>query len=618
VNEPVGLTSADAAPPAGGGVDAAADGPGAPGGLGPGQGRPRRRRRWRTALLAVVVVFAVAAGWLVVRGVQAATALVHAQTIVRSMQADVSAASTSVVIARLPDLAKDAARARSATSDPIWWAAARLPGVGPDFAAVATVSAALDDVARAAGPTLAAIDTAALAQGMRGTDGRIDLQPLADAAPALARAASTTAAANASVAGIETRRLAGRLAGPVTQVQDGLTQVSGLLDNAARFAALLPPMLGADGPRTYLLLSLNSAELRTAGGIVGAVAVLRAENGSLNLVDQRTTADFPAVPATVLPLTPAELVVHTDRLGRWLQNTVMTPDFPRTAALVSQMWRTKTGGEVDGVIATDPVAVTYLLQATGAVVEPGGLRLGADNFLSALLHDSYLRLRDPLVADAFYTGVAATIFRAVGSGQGDARQVVQELGRAGGEHRIRVWSAHPAEERELRKTSAGGAFLSGGADDAAGVFLDDGTAGKVDYFLRTTAAVDTVTCDATSTTATVRLTLDYTPPADITAYPRYVTGFSGSDLPMGWVATNLTVYAPVGGTLGSSRLGDAAVGGLLASEGGRQVQVFTSRLAPGQSATYRFQLRTPGRVAALPVWVTPTLTSPGVLAAACP
>ena len=580
--------------------------------------RRRRRRAWRTVVLAAVLLVLAACGWLVFRGWQASTALVHAEGIVQDVRTSLADVDTGSIAGRLPELEADAAQARTATADPVWRVATHLPVVGPNFAAVATVSAALDDVARIAAPTLSGIDTIAEAQSLRGTDGRIDLAPLADAAPALARAATVVAAADASVAVIDTDRLLGPLAGPVEQVQSGLSEVSDLLDGAARFSGLLPPMLGLDGPRTYLLLSLNSAELRSAGGIVGAVAVLRADNGSLDLIDQRTTADFPKLADPVLPLTADERVVHTDQLGRRIQNSVMTPDFPRTAALVTQFWKNSTGQDVDGVIATDAVAVANLLKAIGPIEEPGGLRLTKDNFLDELLHESYLRLTDPIEADGFYTGVAATIFRAVGAGQGEARRVVEELGKAGSKHRLRVWSAHPEEQRELVRTSTGGSFLSGVADDAAGVFLNDGTAGKVDYFLTTDVNVEALTCDASTTTAVVRVDLSYDPPADIAAYPQYVTGFSGSDLPVGWSSTNLTVYAPVGGKLVEIRLDDGFVGGLQATEAGREVEVLTSRLAPGEKATYRFTVAAARAVPELPVWLTPTLTSPGVLVATCP
>lgn len=579
--------------------------------------RPRRRRVWQRALLTLLVLLVVATGWLVFRGAQAAIALVGAGQVVTEVRTGLSDVDTQAIAARVPDLQADAARARGATSDPVWRAAAHLPVVGPNFAAVATVSAALDDIASVAQPTLDGIDTIVGALSSRGDDGRIDLAPIADAAPSIARAATTVATAEASVAGIDPGHLVGPLAGPVERVQAGLSEMAGLFDAAAEVSSLAPPMLGADGPRTYLLLSLNSAELRSAGGIVGVVAELRAEDGKLDLVDQRTTADIRSAPAPVLPLSDAELRVHTDRLGRWLQDTVLTPDFPRTAELVSQFWRNNDGGEVDGVISMDPVVIAYLLKATGAVVEPGGMRLDSDNVLHELLRESYLRLPDPLEGDAFYKGVAAAIFGAVASGQGDAQRLMEELGRAGGEHRVRMWSVHPQEQRVLAQTPVGGAFLSGGADEAAGVFLNDGTAGKVDYFLRTDVSVEEVRCGPTSTTAVVRLDLAYDPPADIADFPVHVTGTSNSGLPTGWVATNITVYAPVGGALGSTRLGDRVVGGRRAAEGGREVEVLTSRLAPGERATYRFEIRTPGPAPELPFWLTPTLTSPGALAADC-
>ncbi|MGV8965585.1 MAG: DUF4012 domain-containing protein [Cellulomonas sp.] len=585
--------------------------------LGEARARRHRRRRWRTVALTLVLLLVIATGWLVFRGWQAATALVHAEGIVQDVRQSLADVDTQSIAGRLPELTADAAKAHSATADPVWWAASHLPFVGANFEAAATISAALDDVAQVAEPTLAGIDTIGKAQGLRGTDGRIDLAPLAAAAPTLERAAATVAAADTAVSRIDTGALLGPLVGPVEKVQGGMSEVSDLLGSAARFSALLPPMLGLDGPRTYLLLSLNSAELRSAGGIVGAVAVLHADNGSLDLIDQRTTADFPKLAEPVLPLTEDELTVYTNQLGRRLANTSMTPDFPRTAQLVTQFWRDSTGQEVDGVIATDAVAVANLLKATGPVVEPGGLKLSTKNFLDELLHKSYVRIPNPDKADAFYTGVAATIFRAVGAGQGEARQVVEELGKASGKHRLRVWSAHPEEQAQLAQTSAGGAFLSGGADDAAGVFLNDGTAGKVDYFLSTDVVVENVRCKAASTTATVRIDLAYDPPADITDYPKYVTGYSGSDLPVGWVATNLTAYAPVGGRIVRARLDEGVIGGLSATEAGREVEVLTSKLAPGGRATYRFEIQSPRAVDTLPIWLTPTLTSPGVLAATC-
>ena len=580
----------------------------------------RGSRRVRITLgvsAGVLGVVVIAGGWLGYRGLQAERALRSVGDVVKGLQSDIGAGRTQTLANELPAVQADAARARSATSDPVWRLAEHLPVVGDDLAAVHTVAAAVDDVARDALPAIARLGTVLSAQKIRGTDGRIDLTPLVDAAPTLALADTTTARARDAVDAIDTSRLMDRIAGPVGTVQDGLSKASAVLDAATQVATLLPPMLGADGPRTYLLLSLNSAELRSAGGIVGAVAVLHAENGSLDLVEQRTTPALPATAESVLPLTPDELRVHTDRLGRWIQDTVFTPDFPRTAQLVSAIWKRSTGEVVDGVIATDPVAVKYLLKATGPVAAPGGTKLRADNLLTVLLHDSYLAMKDPAVADEFYKGVAARIFRAVGGGQGDSRAVVEQLAKAVEERHLRIWSAHPEEQALLAPTSLSGGFLSGTDDAAAGVFLNDGTAGKLDYFLTTTYAVESMTCgkDGAPGSAVVRLDLAYDPPADITQYPAYVTGHHVDALPTGWVQTNVTVYSPVGGSITEQRLDDGVVGGLDATEGGRVVSVVTSRLAPGGRATYRFTF--PVAASSLDVWTTPTLTSSGVVEGAC-
>ena len=585
----------------------------------PDSARPPRRigRRIAFGVLAVLVLLFVAAGWLAFRAYQAGTALLSAKDVVLELRGDLDGGYTEQIEARLPEVQADLAAARAATGDPVWRAAEALPGVGANLEAVRVVSWSLDDVVRDALPAIGRIDAVLHAQEAVGTDGRIDLAPLVDAAPDIVAAAASAHTAQAAVAAIDTDALVARLAGPVVQLQDGLDQVTGALDAGAQVASLLPPMLGADGPRTYLLVSLNSAELRSAGGIVGAFAVLHADDGNVDLTEQRTTLDLPGIESSILPLTDEELRIDTDRLGRWVQNAVMTPDFPRTAELLTARWERDIGTHVDGIIATDPVAVSYLLGATGPVTEPGGVQIDAANVLQVLLRDAYLTYGDDADSgDRFYTGVAATIFQAVGAGQGDSRAVVDALARAGAEGRLRMYSAHPEEQERLAATSVGAAFLSGPFPDATGVFLNDGTAGKLGYFLSTAVTVEDLRCAGPEPTATVRLDLSYAPPADVASYPRYVTGWSGTDLPVGWLATNVTVYSPVGAQLDAIGRDDGFVIGRSGAAVGRDVKVVTSWLAPGAHETYRVDV--PVRDGRVTVWTTPTLTSPGLVTATCP
>ena len=51
-------------------------------------------------------------------------------------------------------------------------------------------------------------------------------------------------------------------------------------------------MLGSDGPRHYLLVVQNNAEIRSTGGLPGSFMILNAEDGKLSLGTQRAVDDF--------------------------------------------------------------------------------------------------------------------------------------------------------------------------------------------------------------------------------------------------------------------------------------------------------------------------------------
>jgi len=585
--------------------------------------RRRRRRRVLVAVVVVLVVLVGAAAWLAARVYQAGRALQAAQDGVTALAQDARDGDLVSLKAALPPLVQHLDTARRAVDDPVWRAATVLPWAGRQLGAVRTVTVALDDLVRTAGPALDAVDGALSAQDAPRTDGRLVLGPLVDALPPIVAAADQVDASSRAIAAIDASGLTPRLAAPVVQLQHQLAQVSGTVSSGAQLAKLLPALLGAQGPRSYLLVALNSAELRTQGGIVGAVALLKADNGTIDLGEQLTTSSFPGLATPILPLTPQEDAIQTNRLGRWIQDATMTPDFPRTAQLIAARWDAETGQKVDGVIVTDAVAAAELLKATGPVTTRSGTTLDASSLVSTLLRDVYVDLPytntphgwDNAAADALYLDASAAIFHAVGNGQGDRLAVVDALAKAAQQGRVRVWSSHADEQSGLAASSLGAAFLSGDHPHDAGVFLDDGTAGKLDYYLTTKVSVEDLRCTGPDPTATVRLDLTYAPPADVAKLPHYVTGFPVSALPTGWLATNITVYSPVGAKLGALGLDDGFVSGTMATDAGRAVQVVTSWLPPGGHATYRATV--PLHDGSLTVWSTPTLTSDGMQTASC-
>lgn len=593
---------------------------GRPAGAGPERGgrRGRARSRGPGAVVArvfavVVLVLVVAGAWLAVRVYQAASALADARGEIGRLDLDAAGADPDAL--DLVALQDATSRAATASSDPVWRVAEVVPWVGTQLGAVRTVATSLDAVVADALP--AAQDLRALLDGgLRGPDGRFDVVALRTAADRVETAAASTSVAHERVAALDPDALVGPLAGPVRQVQDAVARVDAAIGPAGRVAGVLPSMLGADGPRTYLVLALNSAEARAPGGIVGTVLAVQADDGAVQIVDRRTTDQLPPLDDAVAPLTDEEVATWGDRLGRFVQNAVLTPDFPRSAELVAARWAQDVGGTVDGVVATDVPAVAGLVAATGPVGDPDGGALDGAALVTALLRDAYVDHPTQEASDAYFGEVAAAVVGSVASGAGDPRALLTAGRTAVDERRVRVWSAHPDEQERLVATVAGGAFLSGPAfADQPGVFLDDATQGKLGAYLTTGVTFRDARCDGGPPVVTAVVRLDYAPPAGVAAFNRLVTGFPGDDVPLGTLLTTVSVWSTRDGAPLVVQRDGAPVTGTVTRLDGRTVQQVASRLDPDQGQELTVEL--PLQDGAVTVWTTPTATSPGVATFRC-
>ena len=251
----------------------------------------------------------------------------------------------------------------------------------------------------------------------------------------------------------------------------------------------MPGMLGRDGPRRYLVVFQNNAEVRATGGLPGAVAVVEADRGHIELLVQQIAASsFGQAPEPVLPLTTAEQAIYGDQLGTYFLDANFTPDFPRSAAL----WRARYEQqfrEIDGVLAVDPVALGYVLGATRPV-QAGDLTLTADNVVSTLLNRVYIEIQDPQVEDEVFQEVAKAVFDRVTAGVASSRSLLQALARGADEHRLYVHSFNPVEQAQLSGSEVAGELITDPrAHPQVGLYLNDNTGSKMSYYLRNKVSV---------------------------------------------------------------------------------------------------------------------------------
>src|SRR6185312_10631060 len=128
--------------------------------------------------------------------------------------------------------------------------------------------------------------------------------------------------------------------------------------------------------------------------------------------------------------------LYTERLGTYPANINLTPHFPTTAQLAREMYRVRKGVTVDGVLATDPVALSYLLKAMGPVAMPSGAPLTADTAVRMLLSQVYAGALSSPQQDAYFATAARATFDALTRRPGDPRGLATQLMRAAGERRV--------------------------------------------------------------------------------------------------------------------------------------------------------------------------------------
>ena len=371
-------------------------------------------------------------------------------------------------------------------------------------------------------------------------------------------------------------------------------------------------MLGQNGPREYLLLVQNNAEWRSLGGITGTAILLKVDNGSITLdgTQSATTLTKEGVEPSVELSTEVTNVYGTKPV-RYFHNLTQIPDFTVDGPIAQSIYAAKTGVDVDGVLAVDPVVLSYLLNATGPVTLPTGDVLDSKNAVSFLLNGVYQKYPDPAAQDAVFAGAAGAVFQGLLDGQGSAGAMMSALTRAGSEHRFLMWSADPAEQSVIEGTTIASPLpVTDERTARFGVYLNDGTGSKMSYYVRPDVSITWGACGPAATAGqrdislTIKLTSD-APPDAATSLPWYITGGGLYGTPPGIAKVIPNVYLPEGFDLVSAQASD---GGTFteADYQGRHVLTFSTDLSPGASTTFTVHVRGSSTATEAQAFVTPT------------
>lgn len=547
-------------------------------------GRLPVQRRWiRWTISTIVTLLVLAIGWVVIRGVSAVSEMQNVANSASQMRTAIAEGELPRAELVAPRVAQHAASAHDLTSDPIWRGFEFIPWLGPNFTAMREVAEVADSIAAdAVTPVLEIAGDIDLASfGFSGAT--IDLAPLAEVEAPLATASATLSTAETQAQQIDADAALPPLADAVREMRDVVTEAATVVGAFHGASVLLPPMLGAEGPRTYVVAMQNNAELRSSGGIVGSLALLSANNGTISIVQQASTRDFPALDVP-LPLSESTVSLFEDRPGRFMQNITSIPDFSEAGATMALRWEQQFGQSVDGVIAIDAVVAQHLIGATGEIAF-GPFTADADNILPILLSEIYASIPDPAQQDDVFAQAANVLFAAALSNP-EPQKLIGALASAADEDRIRIWSAHPEEQDLLAASTLGGALpVDGERGPYVGVLINDATGGKMNFYTSASISTAVGVCRGEPTTQ-VRVTWTNDAPLDAAeTLPEYVTGGGWYEVQPGDVRTLIAIYGPEGATLRSDDRDGEEEGVQTTTLGTRSVVQHDVLLAPGESST---------------------------------
>ncbi|WP_134768415.1 DUF4012 domain-containing protein [Nocardioides sp. 1609] len=506
---------------------------------------------------------------------------------------------------------QDAARSAENRTDGAWWSVmTHVPLVGDDADGVRVLSRTLSSVATdAVAPIASTVD--ALDGVYQG--GRIDLAAVESMQEPVGRASEALTAAATEVQAVDSSGFVGVLDRRFDDYADQLERAAVSLRSADTAVRVLPRMVGADGPRDYLLLFQNNAEVRATGGMPGAWALIHAEDGRIDMARQGVAGDFPTADTPVVPLTPEEVEVYGKEIGVFFQNPGFAPDFPRAAQMWDAHWdRRFPNVDLDGVLALDPVGMSYLLEGTGPVTVDGR-SLTSENLVEELLSRPYLEL-EPEEQDVFFGGAARAIFDAASTDVRSPVSLVDGFERAAREGRFLV-ASFDEEDQALLADSRVLGELAG--DDQrtphVDVGLNDATGSKMSYYLRYRVTVESMSCENDRQQLAAQMTLNQViTAADAAELPVSVTGGGVRGVDAGSQVVSIRIYSPAGGAIGDITLNGRKVEPFEQNVRvkDRQVVTVVTELSTLDDAVINWTMESgPGQVGDGELGVTPSVVS---------
>ena len=450
--------------------------------------RPRgalRRHPWRIAILSALVLLLVAH---TVPMAVAALPMLEGRNALEDARAALSDTDLAAAGEHLKH-AEDRFRiARMALRNPIGWLGGVMPGVGDTQRTAAELALAGELVARGGARVTDAVG--ALPDGVRSlapSEGAFPVEDIRSLEPALGATADDVADAQAALDAAPEGLVLRPVADARQQLDAELAELAPTLQTGHALADTLPGFLGADEPRRYFFGASQIAELRGTGGLIGAYAIVTADEGRLDFEDFSTIHDLPAPQDGAIEPPSPDMVERYERHGGiddWI-NVGISADFPTTGAHIERLYAATVGDAIDGVIVADPFALADLLRVAGPADVPGYGPVDPDGIVRFVANEAFAIFDSRDERQQVLGTVATAALRGLMDHGGDAGLLTDAIAALGdatrGGHLV-AYSSRSDEQAAFEEAGISGR-LDPGAGDLVDLSVNSASNAKVDFFL---------------------------------------------------------------------------------------------------------------------------------------
>ena len=352
-----------------------------------------------------------------------------------------------------------------------------------------------------------------------------------------------------------------------------------------------PILAGADKPRKYLISFQNSAEARGTGGILGAYALIELDKGNLKILQTGSNASLAAMSSREIPVVmPAEFLKLYGKNPAILQNSNLSPHFPYGAQVWLGLWKARYGQQLDGVIAVDPTALSYVLRATGEITLKSGEKITSENVVEETLKNAYERYeKDNDARKQYLVDIMNATAAKLTKGEYSKIKMAKALRDGIKANRILIYSTNKDAQEKLATVKLGGE-LGLDANNEYRTVIQNIDASKLDYYLDRSVEIESKSCEKDRQTQ-VRIRVTNTLKTGVGLSPYVLTRADKgkpADLVSGAHRFKVFIYGPTNAKLVSvSRENRMANLGGGSTERDRPIYVADVDLAPGASEELR-------------------------------